>query len=915
MPYNTHNRIGTLVLLLLACLTPAHAQDIISHEAWLGEPFGVGRITFRISAADRQNFMIRNGYRLEESNQRILYPCFGNQRVLGVLREVLGVPNANAAQNTTAYFLFQGSDPLDVTVGGDQVQTVRLQPSSRPGPHRRLLRAWWRQYAAVARNEQRESIYPPLLDSYLVMMLSNRFGFPYELPANVAENRPAEHEAVQLIMNAQQLRTDMVAKLMRFGEPGEPQVYPVPDEIPWVQRNLPLQPEVPLEPLAHSVPDDCFYVRFGSFSNYLWLKGLLEENGGDLGRMVTQQGHNYMLSEKMQTQLGLKENALAKILGNQVIADVAMIGHDTYMLEGASLGMVFLENAPVLKGDLQRQRQEAVARLQNQGATMETVTIAGQEVSFASTPDNQLRSFFATKDKVHLVTTSRHLVERFLLAPDQHQTLADSPEFQMTRAEVPLDRDDTIFLYLSPAFFRNLVSPHYQIELRRRLRAITELEILQMARTCATHEGVSADSPQDLIRFGFLPAGFGKRIDRTSPNWDTKCDSLRGARGTFTPIADVPVTFASMEEISQYRRLEQFHREKWTQMDPLVAAIKRTALDDNKERLVIDARMLPFDRSKYDNIVSVMGPPVSMQVQHAPDDIITAQLSVQGGRLMPQMGPHIMFLGMKDQHVPVDFATGQFLRTLQILRTAPAYFGAWPKLGLLDAIALGPRSEPDAFGFSQHLLGLWRWSSPDQFSVLSFDRRVIEETIPHLQVVDSEYMAQARIHVGDVSQSKIRDWFTSLTDTRAFETSVANTRYFHHLSQQLGVDLLDAKTQAEQLLDTTMECALGGQYVLREREDNGAKTWISTAWDQPNSDNPDNQFPILKWFRGTDAHLLVTKKRLTFHATLDMQRDAKSEESPLPNFNLLKGNPFNLFRKDVVEKEEELPPPIPQPQP
>ena len=43
----------------------------------------------------------------------------------------------------------------------------------------------------------------------------------------------------------------------------------------------------------------------------------------------------------MQKQLGLRESALAEVLGDKVIADVAMIGTDTFLSEGGAIGMLF----------------------------------------------------------------------------------------------------------------------------------------------------------------------------------------------------------------------------------------------------------------------------------------------------------------------------------------------------------------------------------------------------------------------------------------------------------------------------------------------------------------------------------------------------------------------------------------------
>ena len=142
---------------------------------------------------------------------------------------------------------------------------------------------------------------------------------------------------------------------------------------------------------------------------------------------------------------------------------------------------------------------------------METVSIAGHDVSFLSTPDNRLRSFYAVDGEFHLVSTSQAIVQRFYEAGQGKNALGASTEFQLARRDMPLTREDTIFAYHSSAFFSHLLSPRYQIELTRRLQAVADTELLQLASLAATAEGVAGDSLAELIAGGFLPRGFGVR--------------------------------------------------------------------------------------------------------------------------------------------------------------------------------------------------------------------------------------------------------------------------------------------------------------------------------------------------------------------------------------------------------------------
>jgi hypothetical protein len=150
--------------------------------------------------------------------------------------------------------------------------------------------------------------------------------------------------------------------------------------------------EVPVEPMATHVPEECFYVRFGTFSNYLWFRDLNKKWQGDLSNMILRRGIERAAADRVQQQLSLRETALAKILGPPVIADVALIGLDPYLAQGAAIGILFqARNNFFLSRDLMSKRREALKKFST--ATETNPTLAGHEVSLIASPDGQLRSY------------------------------------------------------------------------------------------------------------------------------------------------------------------------------------------------------------------------------------------------------------------------------------------------------------------------------------------------------------------------------------------------------------------------------------------------------------------------------------------------------------------------------------------
>ena len=108
---------------------------------------------------------------------------------------------------------------------------------------------------------------------------------------------------------------------------------------------------------------------------------------------------------------------------------------------------------------------------------------------------------------------------------------------------MPLARNDTVFVYLSDAFFRNITGPRYRVETMRRLEAVADVELVRLARLASTAEGRRDGTIEQLVAGGLLPADFGPRPDgsRAVLERGEVYDQLRGRRGSMLPVPDVPV--------------------------------------------------------------------------------------------------------------------------------------------------------------------------------------------------------------------------------------------------------------------------------------------------------------------------------------------------------------------------------------
>ncbi|MGD9853462.1 MAG: hypothetical protein AB7U20_00780 [Planctomycetaceae bacterium] len=877
-------------------------------RAVIGEPFGVAHISVPISPHADPAFLQSRGFDIIAPAGRVLYPAISTGRLGELAAELLGSDVIGVPNQLSVSFLFTGSEPFEVTVTTPQPQRVVVSPMRLRGrAHGASLMVWWRAYHAQLRSQESAGDYPPLVETYLTEMLSQRLGLQSPLPSRLREPRKSElQQTVDLLIGTEDLRLAALRDTMRgAGGKTEPADIPVPDGIDWQPHPFPGAPTgAAVESIAMHVPEECFYVRFGSFENYVWMDHLKDDYGGDIGQMVTLRGHNAQLDEKVQYQLALTQTAVKEFFGPQFISDVALIGRDLYLREGAALGMLFeAKNSEALRANIEQDRSTFLNSEKERGATLETISIGGHDVSFLSTPDNRLRSFYAVDGNYHLVTTSRAVVTRFLETGEGRGALGTTPEFQHARTVMPLTREDTIFAYFSTAFFGGLLSPQYQVALSRRLQRLTHEDLVQLAFLAAAAEGKPHAAIDDLVAGRFLPSGSGNaeialagavRNSEEGPalarpglrDGEVRpLDGLSGMPGGFSsPIPDVPIAAVTRTEAANLHRSAEYFRSQWPQMDPLMIGVKRYALPGERmERVVIDGNVSPFVEDKYGWLLSLIGPPTDVAIQSNPADVMTLQLSLQGGLRWPNIPAHQLFLGVQDSPAGGELIPAGRLQLLSLLRTTPGYLGAWPKLGLIDLLPLGP--PPDVAGFSQLPFGLWRWQGGG-FSVLAFQRDVLADAAAHLQPAPTENPAQIRLRVSDLRQSQLANWVTTMNYSRAFQASLGNAHLLHSLSQQFRIPREQTLDLANSLLDTQLVCTLGGTYAVDQGS--GTSFWRSTAWPVDGRLPADYQAPLLEWFRGASVDVTKTGPELILHAEIDMERKEREPQMQLPVFNLFK---------------------------
>ncbi len=890
MIHRLHRLIAPFAALTLVALAavPTFAQVRIRAEGFTGGRFGVGRITIDLPRQEVPEVLGLDGIGLSERRGRLLYPAIDAREPGKLATEILEATPVLGPRSVVppgvgglirgalakpapvhVYFLFTGDDPLEVTIQARSALTVVVAPRHDPKRNRELLDDWWKQYTAGPGLLEKEPDYPPLVKNYLASNLARRLSLilPERKQTESWQDRLAEE--LGLTLGTEQVRIamqqDRILGLNNLHLPAdlplaelpayEPLAYPQTDH------------EVDREPIADRVPVECFYVRFGSYGNFLWAQDTLNRWGGDLGNLVSSRGINHGLSRKIEEQLVLRQDAMTRLLGPTTVADVAVVGSDMFFREGAAFGLLFLaRNSTAIGASISGQR--AIRRAAG-GVEEDTVAIAGNKVSYLHSPDGTVRSYYAVDGNYHFVCTSRHLVERFFETASGEATLGDSPGFVHARAAMPLERNDAVFVYLSDEFFRQFTSPRYRVEMARRLQAAADIDLVQLATLAAAAEGRPGGSIENLVRAEALPRGFGPRPDgsRTVLEGGQVYDSLRGHRGAFIPVPDVPVDRVTKAERTAYERFAMFYSQRWGgRMDPTIAGIQREPLSDGIERIVIDAQLSPFLSQHYEMLSRWAGPPSATRVAPVEGDLVSAELVGENQRI---------FGGLVDAPVPTSALGGGLLQLVQLHQWLFGYLGSVGEIGLLRLLDVQIPGPVDENGYSRNALGLWR-RHYGPYTVFSLHPEVLARVTPQLGYVEARRPAQLWLRIADPTGAQLTGFLNAWGFRRTRDTSLGNLRLLADLDQQLHVPPADCREAAEFLLGAKLVCPLGGEYVVQQTQ--AGPRWTSTGLEAVDvgrrlSPRPPQGYvaPVLTWLRGLTLDAQMTEDVLSVHADVIMQ--------------------------------------------
>jgi hypothetical protein len=365
------------------------------------------------------------------------------------------------------------------------------------------------------------------------------------------------------------------------------------------------------EPLAKLVPHDNYYVAFKSVRKFLEFNDQLDEWGTSLIRAYEVTSRDYGLKERYERQLCLRSKGLGRTLGPALIRGVALTGNDLYLREGSDLTFIFEVNNRALflaavEPFLEEARKEFGNRLK------ETQTeYAGATVESFVTPLREVSLHRAAVGDFVIYSNSAVALRRSLDARrGKIDDLAGSPDFQYMRTIFRRDdKDEDGFAFLSDAFIRQLVGPASKIKEKRRLEALTSLQMVTDAALFAAWEtGQLPAKHKDALTAARLkkedvldPQGDsvtwdGVRHVATSPTYNT----LHFA----TPLVELPISRVTPQEERDYRAFREQYLGLWRRFfDPVGM---RFTFGDKQVR--VETYILPLiQSSQYNDLRAMAG--------------------------------------------------------------------------------------------------------------------------------------------------------------------------------------------------------------------------------------------------------------------------------------------------------------------
>ncbi|MBI4880959.1 MAG: hypothetical protein HY812_15080 [Planctomycetes bacterium] len=325
------------------------------------------------------------------------------------------------------------------------------------------------------------------------------------------------------------------------------------------------------DPLARLIPADQHAIFFPSCQALLSLIDEAHSTGTPILRLLEEAAIETDARGRYERQLCLEPDELAREIGPLLVDSVAVTGSDPYYRTGSDVAVLFeSEKAAELAAWLEARQRTAASSAP--GAE----TLAGETkgVPWVSvrTPDRTLCSYLARQGSVVLVTNSLAQVEAFAgVLAGSRPALESLPEYRYFRTRYARGSpEETALFVLSDATIRRWLEPRWRVGASRRIRAAA---------------GLAHERARQVERLGLAAAD--------APPEDSALAAQYGNLAFITPVAELSVERATLEEVAAYERFRvAYEGRRWTSFDPI--AVRLSLAEDGLDS---DVTVIPLSRT------------------------------------------------------------------------------------------------------------------------------------------------------------------------------------------------------------------------------------------------------------------------------------------------------------------------------
>jgi len=233
-------------------------------------------------------------------------------------------------------------------------------------------------------------------------------------------------------------------------------------------------------PADKFVPEDFYYIHFNSAAKAFTCFNFINDIGGALHKRFSPSSVDFMVKEKLMTQLALRETPEFAPFYSTAISEIVITGSDPFVIEGSDVTLIIRPTpVPIFNTAINSMRKYIRDKY---SAKEKEIVIAEYKGSHIYTDNRQVWSVFLTlADGTVIISNSAKAAEKVVdTYSGRHPALADAMDYRYMRSIYPAGKENEDgFVYLSEKFIRHLISPELRVKEARRMYEEMKISVLE----------------------------------------------------------------------------------------------------------------------------------------------------------------------------------------------------------------------------------------------------------------------------------------------------------------------------------------------------------------------------------------------------------------------------------------------------